>query len=190
MIATIGKVLYILESYKLRFINRYKLSMLGSHGSNCHIEGEVNISAHNIYMGDNVFVPAGSTFLSSVAKIVIGSNVMFGPNVMIATGNHRTDVIGEYMYDVKDKRDTDDEDVVIGDDVWIGMNAIILKGVHIGDGSVIGAGAIITKDVPPYSIVTNAGGTRMRARFSEEEIYKHKHILMNNGESIKTTNRI
>lgn len=102
---------------------------------------------------------------------------MFGPNVMIATGNHRIDVIGSYMADVKEKRESDDEDVVIESDVWIGMNAIILKGVHIGEGSVIGAGAIVTKDVPPYSIVTNSVKMRIRERFTPEQIEQHKSKL-------------
>lgn len=130
-----------------------------------------------MYIGDNVFMPSGSTFLSSNANIHIGNNVMFGPNVMIATGNHRYDVLGRYMIDVKDKRKEDDEDVIIEDDVWIGMNVIILKGVHIGEGSVIGAGAIVTKDIPPYSIVTNANGIKIRERFTKEEIEQHKNII-------------
>lgn len=144
---------------------------------NCHLEGKINISYQNIYIGNNVFIPNGSTFLSSNAKIIIGNNVMFGPNVVIVTGNHRIDVIGKYLIDVKEKRKQDDEDVVISNDVWVGMNTIILKGVHIGEGSVIGAGSIITKDIPPYSIVTNASGTKIRARFTEEEIIAHKKKL-------------
>ncbi|WP_300749078.1 DapH/DapD/GlmU-related protein [uncultured Alistipes sp.] len=180
MITTIGKLLYKLESYKLRFINRYKLSRLGSHGANCHIEGIINMSLSNVYIGNNVFIPTGATFLSSEARIIIGNNVMFGPNVMIATGNHRIDVIDKYMIDVKEKREKDDEDVIIENDVWIGMNAMILKGVHIGEGSVIGAGAIVTKDIPPYSIVTSAGGIRIRPRFTEEDITKHKKIMSHN----------
>lgn len=74
---------------------------------------------------------------------------MFGPNVSIVTGNHRIDVIGKYMVDVKEKREIDDQSVVIEDDVWIGRGATILKGVTIGRGSVIGAGTIITKNVDP-----------------------------------------
>lgn len=182
MISTIGNLLFKLDSYKNRFINKYKLAMLGAHGKNCHIEGVVNISCHNIYIGDNVFIPSGATFLSSNAKIKIGNNVMFGPNVMIATGNHRFDVLGEFMFNVKEKRKQDDEDVVIENDVWIGMNAIILKGVHIGEGCVIGAGTIISKSIPPFSIVTNNGGTRIRPRFTLEQIENHKAQLNKHDE--------
>ena len=173
----VGKVCLGLDVFKQRVVNRYKLSKLAAHGRNCHIEGSVNISYNNIYIGDNVFIPSGATFISSNANIYIGSNVMFGPNVMIATGNHRIDVIGKYMIDVKEKRAKDDEDVVIEDDVWIGMNVMILKGVHVGRGSVIGAGAIVTKNVPPYSVITNIVNTNIRSRFTNEQIVEHETRL-------------
>ena len=108
---------------------------------------------------------------------MIGDNVMFGPNVMIATGNHRFDVVGVYMADVKEKRKEDDEDVLIENDVWIGMGSIILKGVHIGEGSIVGAGTIVTKDIPPYSIVTNKVAMNIRQRFTQEQVEQHKRKL-------------
>lgn len=64
--------------------------------------------------------------------------------------------------------------------MWIGMNIMIIKGVHIGEGCVIGAGALITKDIPLYSIVTNAGGIKIRPRFTESEIRLHKLKLNKN----------
>lgn len=60
----------------------------------------------------------------------------------------------------------------IGCDVWIGDSAIILSGVRIGDGAIVGAGAVVTKDVPPYSIVCGVPAKVMRHRFSEAEIEK------------------
>ena len=61
-------------------------------------------------------------------------------------------------------------DIVIGNDVWIGYEAVILSGVHIGDGAIIGARALVTKDVPPYTIVGGAPARPIRKRFSEEAI--------------------
>lgn len=70
------------------------------------------------------------------------------------SGNHRIDIPGKYMSEATDamKRMEDDQDIVIEDDVWIGCNAIILKGVTIGTGAVIAAGAVVTKDVPENCI--------------------------------------
>jgi acetyltransferase-like isoleucine patch superfamily enzyme len=61
---------------------------------------------------------------------------------------------------------------LIGNDVWIGVNAVVLSGLKIGDGAVIGAGAVVTKDVPPYAIVGGVPAKVIGARFSEETIQK------------------
>ena len=73
-----------------------------------------------------------------------------------------------------EKKPENDADIVIHDDVWIGSGSIILKGVVIGTGSVVGAGTIVTKSVPPYTIITNPG---MRDRFTEDEIKAHEQIM-------------
>lgn len=62
------------------------------------------------------------------------------------------------------------EDIIIGNDVWIGANAIILPGVHIADGAVIAAGAVVTKDVAPYSIVGGVPAKEIKKRFSDDII--------------------
>lgn len=61
-------------------------------------------------------------------------------------------------------------DIVIGNDVWIGYEAIIMAGVHIGDGAIIGTRAVVTKDVPPYTIVGGVPAKEIRKRFSSEMI--------------------
>lgn len=63
-------------------------------------------------------------------------------------------------------------DIVVGNDVWIGYEAIILSGVHIGDGAIIGTRAVVTKDVPPYSIVGGVPAKEIRKRFDEATINK------------------
>jgi maltose O-acetyltransferase len=85
-----------------------------------------------------------------VTLIYIGNYVMFGPIVTIRGGNHRFDMIGKYMYNVKEteKLPENDQDVVIEDDVWVGCNVTILKGVTIGHGSDIAEGAVVIKSPP------------------------------------------
>lgn len=61
-------------------------------------------------------------------------------------------------------------DIVVGNDVWIGFEAVILAGVTIGDGAIIGARAVVTKDVPPYTIVGGVPARPIRKRFSDEDI--------------------
>ena len=109
----------------------------------------------NIYMGHDVYIGPGATFLTTRAKIHIGNYVMSGPHLTIITGDHRTDVLDRPMMtlDESDKLPENDQDVVIGNDVWIGSGVTILKGVRIADHCVIAAGAVVTKDVgPEFSI--------------------------------------
>lgn len=78
----------------------------------------------------------------------------------------------EWGLDVKDITKAWDNkgDIVVGNDVWIGYEAVILAGVTIGDGAIIGARAVVTKDVPPYTIVGGVPAKPIRKRFNEETI--------------------
>ncbi len=80
----------------------------------------------------------------------------------------------EWGLDVKNVKDAWDNkgDIVIGNDVWIGYEAVILSGVHIGDGAIIGARAVVTKDVPPYTIVGGIPAKEIRKRFDEKTVEK------------------
>lgn len=131
----------------------------------------------NVSFGDDVNIGPGAVLYTTRARIIIGNHVIFGPNVTIITGDHRIDVIGEYMKCISEnqKLPENDKDVVIEDDVWIGAGAIILKGVHIGEGSVIAAGAVVTKDVPPYSIYIRKD--KVKPRFTPEQVIEHQRIL-------------
>lgn len=95
----------------------------------------------------------------------IGDNVMIGPYCLIYTMNHRINDLSEPMIR---QGMTEVKPVVIGNDVWIGARVTILRGVHIGDGSVVGAGAVVTKDVPPYAVL---GGNPARVLF-----YRNKRL--------------
>lgn len=115
----------------------------------------------NVNVEKNVFFGSGKGFkigknsglgLNSRLQgpLSIGENVMMGPEVMIFTQNHnynRTDI------PMIEQNNSEREPVNIGNDVWIGARAIILPGVNIGDGAIIAAGAVVTKDVESYTMV-------------------------------------
>jgi acetyltransferase-like isoleucine patch superfamily enzyme len=108
--------------------------------------------------------------MASESNIIIGNKVLFGPNVTVIGGNHNTSVVGQFMYDVHEKRPEDDQDVIFEDDIWVGSCAVILKGVRVGRGSIVAAGAVVNKDVLPYSIVGGVPAKRISIRFGNKEM--------------------
>lgn len=95
----------------------------------------------NIELGDNVYFNFNCVILD-VAKVIIGSNVLFGPAVQVYTATH--------PMTVEERRSglESAKPVIVGNDVWLGGGAIVCPGVTIGDGSVIGAGSVVVRDIP------------------------------------------
>lgn len=137
----------------------------------------------NLSVGDNTSIPKGSTFYCTLAPLNIGNNVIFGPNPTIITGDHKIDTVGKFIIDVTDKDKFEnginkyDAPVIIEDDVWCGANVTILKGVTIGRGCVIAAGAVVTKSFPPYSIIGGVPAKLIKMRFTTEQIKEHEKLL-------------
>ena len=174
---------YFVKHIYVKFIYSYIIkSGLGKCGKNVVLGSNLSISGiGNIYIGNNSSIGGNCILLTTKAKIIIGDHVMIAPHVCIVTGNHRIDVIGRYMNTIMDheKREEDDKDVIFEGDNWVGLGSIILKGVHVGIGAVIGAGSVVTKDVPPYALVCGNPAKVIKMRFLEEEIIKHKEVIKN-----------
>lgn len=145
----------------------------------------------NLSIGDGCYIPKGATFYCTEAPLTIGNKVTFGPNPTIITGDHRIDVIGKHIIDVtvEEKTLSDspcsggenpwDKPVTIEDGCWIGANVTILKGVTIGRGSVVAAGAVVTKSCDPYSIIGGVPAKLIKMRFTPEQIAEHEKTLSN-----------
>lgn len=112
-------------------------------GEGCYIElpFHANWGGKNVHFGNGVYANSNLTLVDD-GQIYVGDRVMIGPNVTVATANHPLDP------DLREKGLQYNRDVVIGDNVWLGAGVIIVPGVHIGKNAVIGAGSIVTKDIP------------------------------------------
>jgi virginiamycin A acetyltransferase len=116
------------------------------------------------------------------SKLKIGNLCSIAQNVkFILDADHRTETISTFPFNVKILKEVKYEaiskgNIIVEDDVWIGYGAMILSGVKIGQGAVIAAGAIVTKDVPPYSIVGGIPARVLKYRFLKEQIDKLLHI--------------
>lgn len=132
--------------------------------ANCKISRDFKAGAYS-------YVGSGS---SIYPKVSIGKYTMIANDVHILGGDHRYDEVGTpIIFSGRGKL----RETIIGDDVWIGAYSLIMAGVHIGNGAIVAAGSIISKDVAPYTIV--GGHNRLiRMRFSsKEDVDKHEKML-------------
>lgn len=117
--------------------------MFGAIGEGCYIEPPLrcNWGGKNVYFGNNVYANFNLTMVDE-CEIRIGNSVMFGPNVVIVTGTHPVSPR------LREKQTQYNLPVSIGNNAWIGSNVVIMPGVNIGDNTIIGAGSIVTKNIP------------------------------------------
>ncbi len=117
--------------------------MFGSIGRGCYIEQpfHANWGGKHCHFGELVYANFNLTLVDD-GNIYVGDKTMFGPNVCVATANHPINV------ELREKMLQYNKDVHIGKCVWIGANSVICPGVTIGDNTVIGAGSVVTKDIP------------------------------------------
>lgn len=130
----------------VRFAGRISISSVNFRSPfYCRVGSQGNIS-----IGRGTFVNYGAKIISH-SSITVGTNCLIGPNAGIYDFDHRH-VLGDIPFC---QQGMDSVPVEIGDNVWIGANAVILKGTHIGSNSVIGAGAVVSGEIPSCSLVYN-----------------------------------
>lgn len=139
-----------------------------------------DLNRNLIEIGDYSYIDGHPILLSwgEGAKVRIGKFCSIAANVtFMLGGNHRTDWITTYPFNALMPRTYGDiqghpyikGDIVIGNDVWIGRECKILSGVHIGNGAVVAAYAVVTKDVPAYAMVGGVPARLLKYRFSHRE---------------------
>lgn len=177
IVAKLGWLFIQFERVRNRCIREFYKSRFLSCGNDVYLGKGCIFTLRNISIGSDVYIGANCVIQSTYGKIIIGNNVMLGPGVNIHGGNHKIREIGVLLKHTSSKSDGDDGTITIEDDVWIGSNAIVLSNVTIGKGSVIGAGSVVTCDIPPYSIYTGMPERKIRPRFSNHELKKHVDII-------------
>ena len=156
-----GKILvqgYVTGLNSVDFEGNNAVLSFSDFNGNVKVGYATTFSKHNLIHGD----------------VQIGRYCQFGPYAAINTNSHPTEYLTTYinkrlltgaMYAHKTSKK-----VVIGNDVWIGKNAIILGGVTIGNGAIVAAGSVVTKDVDPYHIAAGVPARQIKKRFSDEII--------------------
>jgi chloramphenicol O-acetyltransferase type B len=175
----IVKTLKGIRDYFLRKVvyRRYTIGEGFHSGLRVRIWGRQKvIIGRNFYIGRDSFIEA---------DVVIGDNVMFGNRVaIIGRYDHHYQLPGTPMRLAPQIRDAEYNWKGIGlttfieNDVWIGYGSTVMGGITIGEGSIIGAGSLVTKDVEPYSIYAGSPARKVRGRFDTgEELHKHLELV-------------
>ncbi len=115
------------------------------------------------YFGANTF--AGSTRIGSYCSVA--------PNVTLGPGDHcleNASTCVRVMERAGTPVDLERGECVIGNDVWIGANVVVLRGVHVGDGAVLAAGSVVNRDVPPYAVAGGVPAKVIKYRFDDETV--------------------
>jgi acetyltransferase-like isoleucine patch superfamily enzyme len=131
-------------------------------GTRCEIEQGVFLkcvaTGASLDVGDHVFIGAG-TEIDVLLSVAIGAHTLIAPGVFITDHGHRRGRERRL-----DEQGNESAPVVIGTDVWLGARSVVLPGVTIGDGAIVGAGAVVTKDVPAYTIVAGVPARKVGDR--------------------------
>ena len=125
---------------------------------------ELGEGAGNLWIGKNTYLQSGCILNPFVGNISIGANCMIAARCSFTPYQHGFADIHRPM---REQSLTSRGDINIEDDVWLGLNVCVMDGVTIGKGSIVGAGSIVTKDIPPYSIAAGVPARVIRKREAE-----------------------
>lgn len=131
-----------------------------------------------LFLYENTKLLQGSTIINTKKeKVIIKKNTVVAAHSTFVTNNHVSTVtIPQFLLGQSHINDKSG-DIIIEEDCWIGTSVIILAGVHVGRGSIIGAGSIVTKDVPPYAIVVGCPAKIIAVKFSISQIIEHEKTI-------------
>jgi len=174
----------ILFNYITRNRKKHEWRKKNAHNYTTYREvyGDINRIHIGNYTYGEIYVSAPNTDYD----FRIGSYCSIGVEVQFLLGaEHPTDRISTYpflakMFDSQKFEATSKGDIIVSDDVWIGQRCIILSGVHIGQGAIVAAGAVVNKDVPPYAIVGGIPAKVIKYRFAPEVISELLNVDYNN----------
>lgn len=146
---------------------------------NSSLENHVQINRSNMIINSSIGTYSYTGMNTVIKHTSVGKFCSISWNVSAAGGGHNYKAISPHPFThltsfgiVTERADIETKTITIGNDVWIGMNSCILQGIKIGDGAVVGAGSVVTKDVPPYAIVVGNPARIFKYRFDSEVIKK------------------
>ena len=158
-------------------------SRFGHFGKNASIARPCDLkNPQNIYLYDFARIGCRSTIITmGESKFIMKRGCLTAEGLVVVTSNHRQH-IGQFLSG--GNNDNEYKDIVVEEDVWIGINVTLLAGAYIGRGAIIGACSVVTKKIPPYAIAVGNPAKVIKFKWSIEEILKHDSVLYPENERL------
>ena len=129
----------------------------------------------NIYLYDFARIGCRSTIMTmGNSKFIMKRGCLTAEGLVVVTSNHRQH-IGQFLQG--NNEDNEYKDIIVEEDVWIGINVTLLVGAHIGRGAIIGACSVVTKEIPPYAVAVGNPAKVIKFKWSIDDILKHESML-------------
>jgi galactoside O-acetyltransferase len=122
---------------------------------------ELGAGQGSLHIGSNTYIQSGCILNAFVSSIILGANCMIAQHCAFAPYQHG---FADTSRPMREQPLTSQGNIVIEDDVWLGLNVCVMDGVTIGKGAIVGAGAVVTKDIPPYAIASGVPAHVIRFR--------------------------
>jgi acetyltransferase-like isoleucine patch superfamily enzyme len=164
-----------LKRATLRRITRHRFESFGNGSSFDPTTSRISGHEH-ISIGRNVFIGPFAAISTDGVSVRIGNDTVIGPGFYLMAGDHLINTPGVAH---REGRRGTNLPINIGMNVWIGARTTILKGITIGDGAVVAAGSVVTRNVDPMAVVAGVPARFLRWRFDEESQTVHRRFLDN-----------
>ena len=158
-------------------------SKLGYFGKNASLGIPADLKKpQNIYLYEHSRIGCRSTIMTTgSSKFIMKRESGAAEGLIVITSNHRQQ-LGTFRTGAND--DNAYKDIIVEEDVWIGINVTLLAGAHIGRGAIIGACAVVTKEIPPYAVAVGNPAKVVKFKWSIDDIIKHENQLYDESERI------
>ena len=160
----------------LHYYVRPNPSLFGHFGKNASLARPCDLkNPKNIYLYDFARIGCRSTIMTmGNSKFIMKRGCLTAEGLVVVTSNHRQH-IGQFLQGNND--DNEYKDIIVEEDVWIGINVTLLAGAHIGRGAIIGACSVVTKEIPPYAVAVGNPAKVIKFKWSIDDILKHESML-------------
>ncbi len=172
-----------LRIYK-RIFPEYNLNAIGKKGNGVIIASKSDLITKNLYLDDCVILQGHINFISNKGKLFVKKYSVISAGCIVIPGAHKLKVGVPFYYSALYHIGDNESDITINEDCWVGAGCILLPGINIGRGAVIGAGSVVTRNIPPYAVAVGSPAKVIASKFKLEEIIAHEEIIYKEKERI------